>query len=176
MSKFGHPIYMLQIIWLVIKESSNKRQSGVAGDKLCLSSHHPLPLPWFWCLAYISGRQNCSEDGFSLILRTMPLSFQYTRHAKNEAFMSSFPLCPSPSAAAAIQPGAPAQFPSPLSLFLWLEASPLKSISVALDSSGWISIWFLFLILSFFYLNPGFPPRQEEKWAPTFQDGSTSRL
>lgn len=35
------------------------------------------------------------------------------------------------------------------SLGLWLEASPLKSISLALDSSGWISIWFLFLILLF---------------------------
>lgn len=37
----------------------------------------------------------------------------------------------------------------PASPCLWLEASPLKSISLALDSSGRVSIWFLFLILLF---------------------------
>lgn len=51
------------------------------------------------------------------------------------------------------------------SLGLWPEASPLKSISLALDSSGWISIWFLFLILLF------------ESWIPSKnRAGRESRL
>lgn len=61
-------------------------------------------------------------------------------------------------------------------LFLWLEASSLKSVSLALDSRGWISIWFLFPILSFFHLNPGFHPKWEEEWALTLKTVSTIRL
>ena len=68
-----------------------------------------------------------------------------------------------------------AQFPPQLSLFLWLEAISLKSVSLALDSRGCISIWFLFPILSFFYLNPGFHPKWEEEWALPLKTVSTSR-